>query len=193
MTTVDVLSLSYAELEAQYAPLIAKTARRAHIAGMAYDDVAQELRALLWRCQRSYRPGTVSRTNGRTSGFTNFYITSIFNLLGKMKCKSERFYNPISALECVQCGARVTPRPRATCTCGNSRWRNVRDDPDYFLASLDQTPYTEPGRAEEYGDIDLAEQLQALPSEVAALALRAIVGYKLTAAERHSVAAAMFG
>lgn len=177
----------YDDLERQYTPLIAKLARHANIPGLLFEDVQQELRVVLWRAQQRYVPGTISRTNGRTSGFTNYLITGCHNRLGYLKARSEKFYNPVSALECMACGERTEPRPRARCVCGGRRWRNVRNDPHFFLGSLDVELTVEPSYGETFGGLDEYELLASLPAEAAVVARRALAGFRLSLTERRVV------
>ena len=80
LTIAEGIVTEYDKLEDQWAPLLRKFASW-RIPGMAYDDVMQEMRIVLFNAGRSYRPGGNAK-------FSTFLYTACLNTALKLLYKA---------------------------------------------------------------------------------------------------------
>lgn len=179
--------MSFEELENQYKPLIAKYARW-NIPGYAPDDIAQEVRLTLWKCQQAFDPETRKGFNGRPSSFLNYLITSIENTLGKAPRRfSQSYYQPVTGLECMGCGGQAAVEQgskRQTCKgCGGKRWRAVHGG---SIVAIDPDAEWAMPAEEDFSDSVVQELavrgwLSSLPADMRADCETIIAGGKIPA------------
>lgn len=140
---LDPRSVTYDDLLQRYTPMIYMFARRADplIDGYELEDLAQELRLLLWDCQRRYQLGTISRKstgNGRPSRFTGYFAFSCLTTMQKIQAREHRFHRPAVGRRCTACGAEgAAHEVRRPCGCTDGRWELLRSKQPFSNRSLD--------------------------------------------------------
>ena len=187
-------TLSFEELEQKLHPLIYKLShtggRSAYasegIPGYEVEDFEQELRLVLWKCQQSFSPETKSGYAGKASTFMNFFIHAVENKFGKLRASTDKYYRPITQLECVECQTRVPTQGRAKCLkCGGRRWSYVRGATVIALEDLLHDPAVEALDLEGAGEI-----ISELTPELADIAVRLLSPKVLENGKEESLSAA---
>jgi hypothetical protein len=171
-----VRGLAYEELLLRLEPLIYKYSRW-NIPGYTQEDLAQEIKLIIFLCQDHYHPDKHVGYAGRPSGFINFVITSIEHRFWKLNRSAMKFYRPLTKLRCIRCGNAILPIARAICSCGGRRWERVYDGSMASMTNLVTDPCVSPEwPVEEY---EFLSDLSA-PSRSAAAQL--LSGYNI---DRH--------
>jgi hypothetical protein len=173
-----VRGMAYDELVSRLEPLIYKYSRW-NIPGYTQEDLAQEIKLIIFLCQDHYHPDKHVGYAGRTSGFLNFLITSIEHRFLKLKRSAMKFYKPLTKLRCVRCGNEIWPIARAVCSCGGRRWERVFDGSTVSMTNLVTDPCVTPEwPVEEY------EFLSGLSAPSRSAAAQLLSGYNIDRKQR---------
>lgn len=181
LTDGDALrSLDFEELQLRLAPLINKYSRWV-IPGNSREDLEQEIKLVIWRCQQSFDPSRIKGHEGKASGFINFVIHAIENKFGKLRGREQKFYAPVIALQCIGCGTQVAPKARAVCACGSRRWLNIRDTRVGALVSVEEMLH-EPEAGFMFDDE--ATVFDGMSPRLLGVSRRLLGGYDISSDER---------
>lgn len=186
--------LSFEELVEELRPLIYKYSHnngdsrwaKGGIPGSDADDFEQEALTIIWKCQQSYDPDVKSGFEGRKSTFMNFLIHSLDNKFGKLRMASDKYYRPITELECEECKRRVPAQGRAKCVCGSRRWKPWRGAMTENLDDVLSEPFSQELELNE-----VAVVLDELPASLSEIGRKVVHDLPLTNQER--LALKMYG
>ena len=136
-----MLKLTYEEALETQARQLGYHSRK-YVPGMEQEDVAQELRIVLWKALQTFDP--------MRGSFMNVVEVAFRNKMEHLRRVGRRQVSPVERLLCKACGTGRPVAWRPTCTCGSRAFAEVRGTATSLDMALQQDVHEEGGAASRF-------------------------------------------